>query len=214
MLELIKYLNMPAKIAASIVGLFLVMQVVGELLEFKGKVVPEFLKVRKYTARKKAERKILAQIPQTLAEVHALLDDIRRHYDADNISMRDRWISGVDKHFEGVDKHFAANDALIRNLDEKLDKINRDTLMLLIENKRNTIINFASLVIDEEALVTREQYHRIFKLHKEYEDTIADNGMTNGEVDIAYRIISESYEHRLRTRSFIEDQRGYDISGQ
>ena len=33
--------------------------------------------------------------------------------------------------------------------------------------------------------------------------------MTNGEVDIAHRIIQESYEQRIRTHSFIEDARGY-----
>ena len=33
--------------------------------------------------------------------------------------------------------------------------------------------------------------------------------MTNGEVDIAYRIISESYETHMRNHTFIEDIRGY-----
>lgn len=33
--------------------------------------------------------------------------------------------------------------------------------------------------------------------------------MTNGEIDIAYHIINESYEQRLKLHSFIEDVRGY-----
>ncbi len=33
--------------------------------------------------------------------------------------------------------------------------------------------------------------------------------MTNGEIDIAYRIIKESYGQHMRNRSFIEDIRGY-----
>lgn len=35
--------------------------------------------------------------------------------------------------------------------------------------------------------------------------------MTNGEVDIAIRIIKESYEKHMRHHSFVEDIRGYDI---
>jgi hypothetical protein len=57
--------------------------------------------------------------------------------------------------------------------------------------------------------VTREQFNRIFKQHEEYEDIIKANGIKNGEVDIAYRIISESYETHMRNHSFIEDIRGY-----
>ena len=35
--------------------------------------------------------------------------------------------------------------------------------------------------------------------------------MTNGEVDIAIRIINESYEEHMRHHSFVEDVRGYNI---
>ena len=38
---------------------FVIMQIIGELLEFKGKVVPEFIKIRKYFSRKKQERETL-----------------------------------------------------------------------------------------------------------------------------------------------------------
>ena len=103
------------------------------------------------------------------------------------------------------------NRQCIQNLEAKLDKNNEDTLSLLIDSKRNTIINFADLVIDENKPVTREQFHRIFKLYKEYEDIIKKNNMTNGEVDIAIRIIKESYEKHMRHHSFVEDIRGYNI---
>ena len=52
MLSYIDYLGIPAKIALLIIGLFFVMQLIGEILEFKGKVVPEFVKVRKYFSRR------------------------------------------------------------------------------------------------------------------------------------------------------------------
>ena len=93
---------------------------------------------------------------------------------------------------------------------EKLDRNNADTLSLLIDNKRNAIIDFASKVIDESFPVTKEQFNRIFKIHKEYERIIKENELTNGEVDIAIRIIKEAYEKHLKNHTFVEDVRGYD----
>ena len=74
MLGYLEYLNVPTKIGISIVLLFLVTQVIGELIEFKGKFVPEVFKVRKYFSRKKREREETAQ---TLREVKQLLEDVK-----------------------------------------------------------------------------------------------------------------------------------------
>ena len=178
------------------------MQIVGELLEFKGKVVPEFVKIRKRFARKRREREIMQEVPALLAEGKKTISEFNAHYGADNIRMRDEWIKGVNSKLE-------QNDKWIQELDKKLDKNNQDTLSLLIDSKRNSIISFASLVIDENTPVTREQFNRIFKLYEEYESIISANGLTNGEVDIAFRIIKDSYENHMRNRSFVEDIRGY-----
>ena len=51
MLNYIEYLNLPTKVGIALVGLFLIIQVVGELLEFKGKAVPEYIKIRNYFKR-------------------------------------------------------------------------------------------------------------------------------------------------------------------
>lgn len=202
MIGYIQFLNMPAKAALVIVALFLAMQLIGEFMEFKGKVVPEFIKIRKMFARKKQERETLKEVSSTLADVKKSVDEFNAHYNIDNIRMRDEWIKGVNAKLE-------QSDQWIRELDKKLDKNNQDTLTLLIDSKRNAIINFASTVIDEKSPVTREQFNRIFKLYEEYEEIITANGMTNGEVDIAIRIIKESYESHMRGHSFIEDIRGY-----
>jgi hypothetical protein len=197
------------------------MQVVGEFLEFKGKVVPEVLKVRKIFARRRKEKEnmrkmaelypSLQKVPATLDSVQKLLSNVEAHYSHDNITMRDTWMSNVNQRLDDAEKARDENRQCIQNLEAKLDKNNEDTLSLLIDSKRNTIINFAALVIDENKPVTREQFHRIFKLHKEYEDIIKKNNMTNGEVDIAIRIIKESYEMHMRHHSFVEDIRGYNI---
>lgn len=221
MIQYVEYLGLPGRIAVGLVGLFLFMQAVGEFLEFKGKVVPEVLKVRKYFARRRKEkenmRKIaelypsLQKVPETLDGVQRLLSNVDAHYSHDNITMRDKWMSSVNQRLDSAEKARDENRQYIQSLEAKLDKNNADTLSLLVDSKRNTIINFADLVIDENKPVTREQFHRVLKLYEEYEDIIEKNHMTNGEVDIAIRIIRESYRKHMLHHSFVEDVRGYNI---
>lgn len=204
MLDYIEYLNIPVKAAIVLIGAFLIMQLVGEILEFKGKVVPEFVKVRKIFTRRKKEREMMQRMEKTLDQVQTTMDELNQHYSTDNIQMRDEWIKRVNSKLDQY-------DASMAELDRKLDKNNSDTLSILVDNKRNVIISFASMVIDETKPVTKEQFNRIFKLYEEYEAIISANGMTNGEVDIAIRIIREAYENHLRNHSFIEDIRGYSV---
>ena len=49
-----EHVGLPGLIVATLVALFFVLQLIGELLEFKGKVVPEFLKIRKFFQRRKS----------------------------------------------------------------------------------------------------------------------------------------------------------------
>lgn len=203
MINYVEYLNVPAKAAIVVVAVFFGIQIIGEFLEFKGKVVPECVKIRKYFERKKMERQTLHEVRATLSNVQSALDEMNQHYSIDNIKLRNDWIKRVNSSLEHYDESIA-------ELSTKLDKNNEDTLELLIENMRSTIIGFASTVADQKATVTREQFNRIFKIYSRYEDLISENGMTNGEVDIAHRIIMESYEHHMRDHTFIEDVRGYN----
>lgn len=173
-------------------------------MELQGKVVPEIMKIRKYFARKKKERETMEQIPAMIENFKKLLNSFEAHYSKDNIAMRDQWIANVDC-------ELAENKKFMRELDKKMDKNSSDTLSILIDSKRNTIIDFASNVIDEDYRASREQFNRIFKLYKEYEEIIKENGLTNGEIVISYDIIVEAYEHRMKTHTFVEDVRGYNL---
>ena len=202
MLNYIEYLNIQSQIAIALVVVLFVLQLIGEFLNFKGKAVPEIMSIRKYFARKKTERKVIRELPDTIQDLKNAVNNIDRHYSTDNISMRDKWI-------DSVNSKLMAEDKLVRDLDKKLDEANKDIVSILVDNKRDTIINFASRVSNSDVLVTKEQFNRVFKLYKEYEDLINKNGLTNGEVDIAYRIIVESYEEHLSNHTFIEDTRGW-----
>lgn len=202
MLNYIEYLNVPSQIAIALIAVLFVLQLIGEFLNFKGKAVPEIMSIRKYFARKKSERKVIRELPDTIQDLKNIVNNIDKHYNADNISTRDKWIDSVNKKLNMEDK-------LVRDLYKKIDEANKDIVSILVDNKRDTIVDFASRVSNSSVLVTKEQFNRVFKLYKEYEDLISKNGITNGEVDIAYRIIVESYEEHLSNHTFIEDTRGW-----
>lgn len=202
MLNYIEYLNVPSQIAIALIAVLFVLQLIGEFLNFKGKAVPEIMSIRKYFSRKKLERKVIRELPDTIQDLKNIVNNIDKHYNADNIYMRDKWI-------DSVNNKLMMEDKLVRDLDKKLDEANKDIVSILVDNKRDTIIDFASRVSNSNVLVTKEQFNRVFKLYKEYEDLISKNGLTNGEVDIAYRIIVESYEEHLSNHTFIEDTRGW-----
>lgn len=211
MLNYIEYLKLPNAIAISLIVLFFALQIIGEFLEFKGKAVPEILKVRKYFARKKTERELIQSFPLLVAEMKKEMkemgekfDRFTEHYSQDNIHKRNSWIEKVNDHLNDSRGKFEGIEA-------KVDKNSAITTQLLINTDRKEIIDFAIYVADESHPVTREQFNRIFKLYKEYEDIIEENGLTNGEVDISYDIIVEAYERHIKERSFIEDIHNHQI---
>lgn len=202
-LEYLKeHLNMPTKIGVIIILLFVITQIVGELLELKGKVVPEFVKIRKYFTRKKKERE---ETNKLLKQVKTLLSDVNEHYSEDNISKRNEWMKWVNCRAEVYDGAMVE----LMSLKDALASTNELVLDLYINVNRNRIIDFASKIANDDVPVSREEFNRIFKTHREYEDILEKHNKTNGEVDIAIRIIEESYANHMKNHSFIEDVRGY-----
>ena len=193
---------MPTTIAIIIVGLFLILQIVGELLEFKGKVVPEFVKIRKYFARKSKEK---GEVAQALKDVQALLS-------AENVAKRHEWMEWVNSRAKLYDTSI---DKLGNTLTEAINALKENTKMteeLFVQSSRDRIIDFATKVGDENAMVSREEFNRIFKVYTKYEAFLKEHNMTNGEIDIAYHIIEDAYANRMVHHNFIEDIRGYNIT--
>lgn len=186
--------------ALALVVFFFAIQVVCTILDAKGKVVPEILSIRAWRRRKREEREMLREACRAIPEMKGAFESMLVHYSADNITKRNEWM-------QSVDSRISCHDDQVKAFVEKLDRNHRDVLDILIENKRSAIIGFADKVIDGKSPVTREQFTRVLRLHQEYEELIAANGMTNGEVDIAYRIITEAYEQHMRDHSFVEDVR-------
>lgn len=207
--------SLPYAVVFTLMLIFCVMQGIGEFLEFKGRVVPEFMKIRKAFSRRRQEKETLRRmtdllpsievsierVPEVLEKATTLLESVDCHYSHDNITMRNNWMKRVDDNIDEVHRG-------LQELNDKLDKNSEDTLAIRVENMRDTIIDFAAYVSKDHNPVTREQFNRIFRMHQEYEGIIEASGRTNGEVDIAIKIIKCSYEKHLCAYSFIEDSWG------
>lgn len=207
MLEYIEFLKMPATIAGIIVGIILVANLVGELLELKGKVVPEFMKIRKYFKRKKAEKQEAAK---TLADVKKLLSEVNAHYSADNITKRDAWMQWVNSRADVYDDSILEIKDKLALVTDALKDNSKLTEEIFVQSSRDRIIDFGLLVADGDKIISREQFHRIFKVHEDYDSFLKKRGLTNGETDIAMRVIEDSYATHMREHTFLEDVRGYN----
>ena len=163
-----------------------------------------------YSILKEGTTKANEKANKTLKEVKTLLNDVSSHYSEDNIDRRNRWMQWVNDKTEVYDKSIDKLEAALSNVAQVLKDNTKMTEEMFVQNSRDRIIDFANKAGDKDAVVSREEFNRIFKVHKKYEDFLAERNLTNGEVDIAYRIIKDSYEGHMRNHSFVEDIRGYN----
>ena len=202
LIEGVQFLGIPGTIAIALISIFFILQIIGELLEFKGKIVPEFLKIRKYFKRKKEEKENEKKLLERLAEK---LESFEQHYSPEKIAKRDEWMGWVNARAEVYD----ASVKELTKFKDTLEVTKELTLDLYINVNRNRIIDFANQVVNEDVPVSREAFNRIFKVYDEYEEILKKYGKTNGEVEVSIRIIREAYEVHMRNHTFIEDSRGY-----
>lgn len=201
--QLLEFFKITGPWAAGILGTWIILNIIGELVEKTGKIVPEFMKVRKFFIRKKEEKKRQKQL---LINVETLLSEVNQHYSEDNIAKRNEWMEWVNSRARVYDQSIAE----FMEMKQSIADNNKLTLDLYININRNRIIDFASKVANENVLISKEEFNRIFKIYQDYEAVLKQHHMTNGEVDIAYRVIQESYKERLRDHTFLEDVRGYN----
>lgn len=196
----------PTNIISILIGIFAIMQIIGEIVEWCGKVVPEYMKIRKYFNRKQKEKQ---KTIETLKQVEILLKDVNKHYNADNIRIRDTWMASVNTDMEWMHEQAKIYDSSIQKIVEALDANTKMTEDMFVENSRDRIIDFAEKVIHPDYIVSHEQFNRIFRVHDDYEKWLKEHNRTNGEVDINYQIIQEAYAYRVKNHCFAEDLKGY-----
>lgn len=200
-IEALKYLGVPMTIIAITLGLLFVLNIIGSILDFKGKVWPEIINFRGWRRRKREEKEKQEAV---LADVKAALDEMKVHYSPEKIAERDAWMCWVNNRAKVYD---AALDELLL-MQDRLKENNEITLNLYINTNRHRILDFARMVADDNALVSQEEFNRIYTVNEEYHEILKKYNQQNGEVDKAMKLIDEAYKYRLKHRSFIEDIRG------
>ena len=206
LMDAIEFLGIPGSIAIALVALFLMMQIIGELTELCGKVVPEFLKIRKYFKRKREEKEKQEKLLERLAEK---LESFEGHYNPDNIARRNEWMQGVDNRAVNCGIQMENMTGTLVQLTQALNTNTKMTEDMFVESSRDRIISFAEKAADYDILLSREQFRRIDRVYQEYENFLEAKGRQNGEVDIAYEAIQDGYKHRLQHHAFLEDIKGY-----
>ena len=197
------YLGIPMIVIACALGLLFVLNIIGSILDVKGKVWPEIINFRRYRRRKKEEKEKQKKL---LEDVQVALNEMKEHYSPEKIAQRDAWMSWVNDRAKVYD----ASVAELTSLRASMDSSNELILDLYINVNRNRIIDFASKVINENVIVSREEFNRIFKVYDEYEAILEKYNKTNGEVEVSIRIIREAYQTHMRNHTFIEESRGYN----
>lgn len=191
----IEFLGIPATIAIALVGLFLILQVIGELCELKGKIVPEFLKIRKYFKRKKQEKE---ETKQMIQECKQALLEFNSHYDPENIARRNTWMHGVDDSVRN-------NDQLIHTLDTKMDRLleNNENLTAQLEQVKSNVLENEADRLRSELFDCGNRCRRRIRLHPEemehiravyqkYSNVLHQNGP--GEKEFSF--ITDYYNHQ------------------
>lgn len=187
--------------------------------------------------RKNDKEKQYNEIHATLKDVHkqqtevkSLLNEVNMHYSTDNIAMRNKWIKSVDDKIEWVNSRAEVYDQsidsiksvlaentsilaeVISTLNETNEALKANTKMtedMFIETHRDRIIRFAEQVVDKDAIISREQFRRIQKLYKEYEEFNHAHNRKNGEVNDNMELINAAYRYRVEHHSFAENMNGY-----
>jgi DNA-binding PucR family transcriptional regulator len=202
------FLGVPMTIAGVIVGVLLILQIIGKILECYGKIAPGFMRIFQRFSQKRKEKQEKVQV---LQEVKRLLSDVNEHYSADNIAKRDSWMNWVNSRAVVYDNTIVEVTNKLADITQALKDNTKMTEDMFVENSRDRIIDFAEKAADYNIMLSREQFRRVDRVYQEYEKFLKDRGRQNGEVDIAYEAIQDGYKYRLQHHSFLEDVKGYKI---
>lgn len=190
-LDVIEYLGMPTTIAISLIILFLALQIIGEITEVFGKVVPEFFKVRKYFSRRKQEN---AEMKKMIQECKEVISDFNSHYDDDNISKRNKWMTGVDKSVQDIQKLDGKIDKLLaanENLKTKLDKVESNVLENEADRLRSELFDCGNRCRRNIRLHPEEMDH-IREVYHKYSVVLKQNGPGEAE----FKFITNYYNNQ------------------
>lgn len=154
-------------------------------------------------------------------ELKEFLDEIKKHYDEDNISKRDKWMLDVNSTLNWCKERAKTYDASVKELHElmatvktqqdALDMNNKMTSDLYKQSCRSEVLEFMHRIVnarkaDKPLILSREQFRKVRKTYEDYETFLKTYGGTNGEVDDAMEVIRKAERGEYSYIEFLEDQ--------
>ena len=104
--DALTYLGVPMIVIACALALLFMLNVIGSIFDFYGKVWPKIINFRRRRREQKEEKE---EMVKTIQECKKIIADFNTHYSNDNISQRDDWMHSVDNSVQEI-----------QNLTEKL----------------------------------------------------------------------------------------------
>lgn len=208
--------GVPTVVISIVVGLFIFMQITGEIIEWCGKTAPTWLKLRKLITRKRDERleKERAR-DEALINATNVIKEFNSHYNPQALAQRDAWMQWVNGRAAVYDH--AVSDLLELKTDIKDQhaeaRFNGEILSQMYKDfNRNRILDFAHDLInarkaDKPVIYSREEFKKIRDIYAKYEDFLRHYGGTNGEVNDAMEIVRQAEQGLLPNIEFLEDIR-------
>lgn len=112
------------------------------------------------------------------------------------LSLLFKWIGDIIN--KDIKEQLQSVSTQLDDVSDRIDKIE-------INDTRSTILDFANSCMNERKH-TKEEFDHIIDLHTEYEEKIAEKGMKNGRVDLAFKYISELYMRCQKEDSFLDSK--------
>ena len=191
LLKGIEYLGVPMTITIVLIVVYLILHIIGFILDFKGKVIPEIINIRGRMRRKREEKEALQECKQLLSEFNS-------HYSKDNIAKRDAWMHGVDDSVKTYDNVMHALDGKIdkllefnENLQEQLNQVKSNVLENEADRLRSELFDCGNRCRRNIRLHPEEMEHIRVVYHK-YSEVLHQNGTGESE----FKFITNYYNNQ------------------
>lgn len=225
--------GIPLVVLIALVFIYVISLVIGTIFDACGKSAPVIINIRKWRKERKEEKKKknnpLDDISATLKdlkiqqdEVKEFLNEVKKHYDEDNISKRDKWMLEVNSTMHWCRERAKTYDASVKELNDIVEVVKNQQQALEMNNKmtsemfkqscRRDILDFEHKIInarraERPLIVSREEFRKIRKTYEGYEAFLETFGGTNGEVDDAMEVIRAAERGEYDYIEFLEDIR-------
>lgn len=195
---------MPVGVVSAIAAFIAILNFIYFILDKGGKTTKGFLNIVKLVKEKKDKK---AKREKLIDDTIAYMEIMKNHTSPESIARRDNWMHWVDDRAVKYDESIALLSDNMAKITAALEANTKVTDKLFIQDCRTIIIGFAEKASNQQRLISREEFNRVFKVYEDYENFLSAHEMTNGEVDLAYEIIQEAYQYRLTNHKFLENMR-------